>query len=50
MTIVEELKKLIAKRGGSTSGIQTIAEAVKVLTKIEPEEEVENPQQQQEVG
>lgn len=37
MSIVDELKRLIAKRGGSTAGVMTIADAVKVLTKLEGE-------------
>lgn len=39
MSIVDELKELIKARGGSTVGIQTIAEAVKVLTELEAAEE-----------
>ena len=39
MTIVDELKKLITARGGSTAGVQTIAEAVRVLAALEAEEE-----------
>lgn len=34
MSIVDELKKLIEAKGGSTTGIMTIADAVKVLTKM----------------
>ena len=41
MTIVQELKKLIEVRGGSTAGIDTIAKAVAALTAIE-EENAEN--------
>ena len=37
MTIVQELKKLIEVRGGSTAGIDTIAKAVAALTAIEEE-------------
>lgn len=39
MTIVDELKALIEKRGGETVGIQTIAQAIKVLTSLEEESE-----------
>lgn len=35
MAIVDELKALIEKRGGSSVGIQTIAEAVAELTALE---------------
>lgn len=35
MSIVEELKKLIIARGGSTVGVMTIADAVKVLATLE---------------
>lgn len=35
MSIVDELKKLIIARGGSVAGVQTIADAVRVLTAIE---------------
>ena len=35
MTIVDELKKLIAARGGNVAGIQTIAEAVAELVRLE---------------
>ncbi|MBP3826296.1 MAG: hypothetical protein ILA11_11265 [Butyrivibrio sp.] len=35
MTIVAELKALIEARGGDASGVNTIAEAVKVLTSLE---------------
>ena len=38
MSIVDELKKLIIARGGSVAGIQTIAEAVRVLVNMESEE------------
>ena len=38
MSIVDELKKLIVAKGGSTAGVQTIADAVKVLTEIEKTE------------
>lgn len=37
MSIVDELKKLIIARGGSVAGVQTIADAVRVLTAIEEE-------------
>lgn len=37
MSIVDELKKLIIARGGSVEGVQTIAEAVRVLTELEEE-------------
>lgn len=50
-TIVEALKKLIVKRGGSTSGVHTISDAVEALNKAEEESEDEdNPDTQQEVG
>ena len=42
MTIVEALKKLIAERGGSTTGIHTIADAIKVLTALEASEETDS--------
>lgn len=35
MSIVDELKKLIIARGGSVAGVQTIADAVRVLTELE---------------
>ena len=35
MTIVDELKKLIVARGGNVAGIQTIAEAVAELVRLE---------------
>ena len=35
MSIVDELKKLIIARGGSVAGVQTIADAVRVLTALE---------------
>ncbi len=35
MSIVDELKKLIVARGGSTANIWNIADAVKVLTQLE---------------
>lgn len=41
MSIVDELKKLIIARGGSTAGVQTIADAVKVLTELEQAEQTE---------
>ena len=40
MTIVQELRALIKKRGGDPTGVMTIAQAVKVLTSLETEEEV----------
>lgn len=39
MTIAEELKALIVKRGGSAAGVQTIAQAVRVLTSLEEADE-----------
>ena len=38
MTIVDELKALIVAKGGSAAGIQTIAEAVRVLVALEAAE------------
>lgn len=35
MSIVDELKKLIPTRHGSVAGVQTIADAVRVLTELE---------------
>ena len=35
MTIVAELKALIEAKGGDASGVDTIAQAVKVLTSLE---------------
>lgn len=35
MSIVDELKKLIIAKGGSTAGIQTIAQACKVLAELQ---------------
>lgn len=35
MSIVDELKKLILARGGSTAGVQTIAQACKILTALQ---------------
>ena len=43
MTIVDELKKLIIARGGSVAGVQTIADAVRVLTAIEEANNDEDP-------
>ena len=48
MSIVDELKKLIIARGGSVAGVQTIADAVRVLTDLEeqnnePEEQDSEP-------
>lgn len=37
MSIVDELKKLIIARGGSVAGVQTIADAVRVLVQLEEE-------------
>lgn len=39
MTIVAELKALIEARGGDASGVNTIAEAVKVLASLEANKE-----------
>lgn len=39
MTIVAELKALIEARGGDASGVNTIAEAVKVLASLETNNE-----------
>ena len=41
MTIVDELKALILKRGGEVTNVQTISDAVKVITSLESEEEEE---------
>ena len=41
MSIVDELKKLILKRGGSIAGVETIADAVRVLVALEEGEEGE---------
>lgn len=41
MSIVDELKKLIIARGGSVAGVQTIAEAVRVLVNMESEDNTE---------
>lgn len=41
MTIVDELRALIIKRGGNPNGVQTISEAVKKLTELEEAEEPE---------
>lgn len=38
MTIVDELKALIKKRGGSTAGCHTISECVHKLTELEEAE------------
>ena len=48
MSIVDELKKLIIARSGSTAGVQTIADAVKVLTALESEntEDEDTPESQ----
>lgn len=35
MSIVDELKKLIIAKGGSTAGVQTIAQACKVLVALQ---------------
>lgn len=35
MSIVEQLKKLIASKGGNASGITTVSEGVKALTNLE---------------
>ncbi len=43
MSIVDELKKLIIARGGSVAGVQTIADAVRVLTAIEEANNDEEP-------
>lgn len=43
MSIVDELKKLIIARGGSVAGVQTIADAVRVLTAIEEANNDEDP-------
>lgn len=43
MSIVDELKKLIVARGGSVAGVQTIADAVRVLTAIEEANNDEDP-------
>jgi len=43
MSIVDELKKLILARGGDVAGIQTIADAVRVLTEMEENAKPENP-------
>ncbi len=42
MTIVAELKALIEARGGDASGVNTIAEAVKVLASLETNGNTEN--------
>lgn len=39
MTIVDELKAMIEARGGESSGVHTISEAVKVLTELESDGE-----------
>lgn len=39
MSIVDELKKLILARGGDVAGVQTIADAVRVLTELEENQE-----------
>ena len=44
MSIVDELKKLIIARGGSVAGVQTIADAVRVLTAIEEATNSEEPE------
>ena len=44
MSIVDELKKLIIARGGSVAGVQTIADAVRVLTAIEEANNSEEPE------
>ena len=41
MSIVDELKKLIIARGGSVAGVQTIADAVRVLTELEEQNDSE---------
>lgn len=43
MSIVDELKKLIIARGGSVAGVQTIADAVRVLTAIEEANNDDDP-------
>lgn len=43
MTIVDELKKLVIVRGGETAGIRTIADAVRVLTQLEEQEQEDDP-------
>lgn len=45
MSIVDELRKLIKARGGSAIGVLTIADACKVLTKLETENEQANDQE-----
>ena len=37
MTIVDELKALILKRGGEVTNVQTVSDAVKVITSLESE-------------
>ena len=43
MSIVDELKKLIIARGGETAGVQTITDAVRVLTSLEENSEPDEP-------
>ena len=42
MSIVDELKKLIIARGGSVAGVQTIADAVRILTELEEQNDENN--------